>query len=154
MKKLADAHKQADQLLAEIAAAKSELDGINQSWNAAVHELERQYGERAKQAKSKLQDLEKRLTKHAKTYQSEIFDGRDRIDLPTGALLHSVTLRVKRAKAVTPERLEELGYTDGVRIEKKVCWEQLETWPDERLIQAGTERVRKESIEYELKGRS
>lgn len=142
----------ADQLLAEIAAEQDELSRINCNWDAAIRELERQYGDMVKEKKQRIKDLEKRLTKHAKAAKDVLFQGdSDRLELKNGALIYSVSQRVKRAKAVTPERLEELGYTDGVRIEKRVKWEALEAWPDEKLVEAGTERVRNESIEYEVK---
>ena len=57
---------------------------------------------------------------------------------------------VKRAKAVTPEVLEAHGYLDGVRVEKKVNWDVLEKWPEEKLVAVGTERKTKEDVEYEL----
>lgn len=144
------ADPQADQILASLAEARAELEAINSSWDAAIQELERQYGERARAAKNRVDELEKQLTKHAKSRKDELFQGTDRVELKNGALLRNVSRRVKRAKKVTPEVLESLGYTDGVRVEKKVWWERLEEWPDEKLIQVGTERVNKESFEYEI----
>jgi phage host-nuclease inhibitor protein Gam len=141
-----------DQLLGQIARAQLELTRINYDWDAAIQELERQYGEKAKEVKQRLAQLEKQLNKEAKAAKGELFRSEnDRLELTNGALIYSVSQRVKRAKAVTPERLEELGYTDGVRIEKRVKWEALESWPEEKLIAVGTERVRKENIDYETK---
>jgi DNA repair ATPase RecN len=40
---------------------------------------------------------------------------------------------------------------EAIIIEKKVNWDELEKWPDEKLIACGTERVVKEKIIYELK---
>jgi len=142
----------ADQLLEEIAIEQMKLSRINRDWDAAIQELERQYGESAKKVKGRIKDLEKRLTKHARAAKDVLFESdSDRLQLKNGALIYSVSKRVKRAQAVTPERLEKLGYLDGVRIEKRVKWEALEDWPDEKLLEAGTERVRKENIEYEIK---
>jgi len=49
------------------------------------------------------------------------------------------------------ERLEEMGFSEAVRVAKSVDWDVLERWPDEKLNLVGTERVPKETIEYELK---
>lgn len=141
----------ADALLASIRNQQQQYDRINEQWNAAIKELERQYADTAQAHAQKIRDLEKDLRKHVKKHKDEIFAaGADRAELASGALIYSVSDRVKRAKAVTVDRLKELGYTDGIKIEEKVWWEALESWTDERLIAAGTERTRKEQIEYEI----
>lgn len=48
--------------------------------------------------------------------------------------------------------LEELGYVDGIKIEKSVNWDEIEKWSDERLTAIGTERVTKEEFGYDLRG--
>lgn len=142
----------ADALLASIRTQQQKYDRINEQWNAAIKELERQYAEPAQTYAETIRDLEKELRKYVKKHKDEIFvAGADRTELASGALIYSVSDRVKRAKAVTVNRLKELGYTDGIKVEEKIWWEALETWTDERLIAAGTERTRKEQIEYEIK---
>lgn len=149
----APVRRRVNELLADIRRAKGEHDKVARDWDAAIKELERQYSDRAKQAKDRVKALEKELEKHAKKHRDELFaDGADRAVLANGVLIWSVSERVKRAKAVTVDRLKELGFTDGIRVEEKVHWDTLETWTDERLIAAGTERVRKEAVEYELYG--
>lgn len=146
-----EAAKQADELLARIGKAKAEYEKVNRQWDAAIKELERQYGQRAREAKEQVRALEKQLVKHAKKHRIEVFGDRDRADLSAGALIWSVIRRVKRKKDVSVDRLKELGFTDGIKVVESVFWDRLETWPDEKLIAAGTERVTKESVEYELK---
>jgi hypothetical protein len=86
-----------------------------------------------------------------KNNKEVLFDETDRLELGNGALLWSEFWKVKRAKTVTPAVLEDLGYLDGLRIEKKINWDVLEEWPEDRLIAVGTERKKKVNLEYELK---
>ena len=46
--------------------------------------------------------------------------------------------------------LEQLGYTDGIKIEKRVNWAEIEKWSDEKLAAIGTERIEKEEFGYEI----
>ena len=47
-------------------------------------------------------------------------------------------------------RLKELGAADGIKISELVNWDKIEEWPDERLIEIGTERVKDDKFAYEL----
>ena len=144
------AHAAADEILAEIAAEKADLVRVQKEYEEKLEELKKQYYARLEAKKTKLRELEKDLKKLAKRERLALFAEGDRCELPHGALLLTWTRRVKRARGVLA-RLEELGWEEAIVVTKKVNWEVLEQWPDEKLVACGTERVVKEEVEYELK---
>jgi len=72
-------------------------------------------------------------------------------DLTNGALLHKIERRVKRTRKML-ERLEAIEAEDAIKIVKSVDWDVIEKWTYERLIEVGTERVKKETFAYKLAG--
>ena len=144
------AHAAADEILAEIAAEKADLARVQKEYEEKLEELKKQYYPLLEAKKTRLRELEKDLKKLAKRERLALFAEGDRCELPHGALLLTWTRRVKRARGVLA-RLEELGWEEAIVVTKKVNWEVLEQWPDEKLVACGTERVVKEEVEYELK---
>lgn len=147
------AFTRADRLLAEIAHLKRVRANVEREAQAEIEQVKARWHPHINYAGIKLQEAEAKLKALAKAHRAELFDGRDRVDLEHGALLFGVSQRVKRAKAVTVEALKALGQIGraAVRVVESVDWDALEKWPDERLIEIGTERVRREAFAYELK---
>lgn len=144
------AHAAADEILVEIATEKADLARVQKEYEEKLEELKKQYYPLLEAKKTRLRELEKELTKLAKRERLALFAEGDRCELPHGALLLTWTRRVKRARGVL-KRLEELGWEEAIVVTKKVNWDVLESWPDEKLVACGTERVVKETVEYELK---
>jgi len=61
-------------------------------------------------------------------------------------LAHGIPGRVRGMLA----RLEEIGAVEAIKIVKSVDWDVLDKWTDERLIEVGTERGKKERFAYEI----
>jgi hypothetical protein len=139
-----------DRLLAEMADIQEALASY-ETW--AAQELEILQGRLQRDRAPLLQavaQLDKAIRQTAKQHQVLLFDGRDRVDLPHGALLHSWQESVKRGRGVLAE-LKAQGFDDAVKVVETVKWEVLEDWPEEKLVSVGTERVRKETFAYEVK---
>lgn len=150
-------HAQANALLLEIgevtrahkteeAKAAVELEALRQKWAPSL-----------KEHQEYLADLKKQLLALMRKAKTDLFPersepGSDRVDLPSGALIHSLAAKLRKAKCVTPEVLEELGFPEAVRIVKSVDWDRLEGWPDARLVLIGTERKPVEEFAWEVKG--
>lgn len=143
------AHAEADEMLREIGKTTDALSKLEAEAKAALDSVTAAYQSRVDALKGKIADLDKGIKTLAKKHQADLFDGSDRVDLRFGALLHSIEMRVKKARGLL-ERLEELGAVEAVKIVKSVDWDVLEKWSDERLIEVGTERVRKEVFAYEV----
>jgi len=144
-------HARADAILQMIAMSESRIQEVERDATAAISSIKEEYSKRLKPVQDELGRLQKLLRVHMKQRREILFDGTDRVDLESGALLYKLEQRVKRARGVL-EKLEENGFTDAVKIAKSVDWDALEKWPVERLVLVGTERVQKEFFEYELKG--
>jgi phage host-nuclease inhibitor protein Gam len=144
-------HMRSEDLLAdlrrEMLALKSTVD---------IQATERdKMAERHKAAISPIKDriakLDKELRKYARKHKLALFEGGDRLDLLSGALLRQDEEHVKRARGVLDE-LQRLGLTEAIRTNPQVDWDVLEKWSDERLIEVGAERVPEETFAYELFG--
>jgi phage host-nuclease inhibitor protein Gam len=144
-------HIQADGILAEIAQAEAALLLLDANFGREMETLKKKYEEAVQTQELKISVLDKALNVLAKRHRAAIFDGADRVNLSHGALLWSIEERVRRARGVL-ERLEALGMTGAVKVAKSVDWDQLEKWPDARLIEVGTERIRKEVFSYDVTG--
>ncbi|MDL1966291.1 MAG: host-nuclease inhibitor Gam family protein [Candidatus Desulfofervidus auxilii] len=140
-----------ESILSEIAQLKSQAGGVKEAWDRAISELEKQYGSKLNEYKAKIKQKEKELLKLSRANRSIIFDGTDKREFATGVLYLQMSEKVRRARGVTPEKLKQLGYLDGIKVIEKVNWDTIEKWPDEKLIAIGTERVRKEEIKYETR---
>jgi len=143
-------HARADELLRLIAETERRINDITAQANAEIAEVKTRHAEKLDPLSGVLKDLERELRSHMKQHQDVLFDGKDRADFEHGALLYRLERRVKRARGVL-QKLEEHGFEDAIKIAKSVDWDALESWPVERLVLVGTERVQKESFEYELR---
>jgi archaellum component FlaC len=144
-----EAIQQVERLLQTIKAEKKALEDISSQYQKEVEAVQAKYYKHIEEIKKNIKTYELELEKTAKKYKYALFDGTDVVDTQFGRLICTIKFAVKRAKGVL-EKLEELGWNEAIIIEKKVNWDKLERWPDERLIACGTERVKKEKIEYEL----
>lgn len=120
------------------ARAQVEMENVRARYEAEVAGLKIEYKAQGKQ-----------LVKLMKQQTGDIFDGRDRVDLAHGSLLHSIERRVKRARGVLGN-LKKLKIVDAIKVVESVDWDKLEKWPVEKLVLVGTERIREEQYSYEL----
>jgi phage host-nuclease inhibitor protein Gam len=139
-----------DALLAEMVNARHALARSEAQADLELTQAREEWRRRLAPLQERVAELDKAILQGAKTHRAELFDGRDRVDLPHGALLHSWQESVKRSRGVLAE-LKALGFDDAVRVVETVKWEVLEDWPEEKLVSVGTERVRKETFAYEVK---
>ncbi|MBW2617548.1 MAG: host-nuclease inhibitor Gam family protein [Deltaproteobacteria bacterium] len=152
---MSEARDRADELLAEIGWMQGRLSHAQAEAEAEMEQVKAKWQDLTEYYHVKLTALEKELKALVRKNKAAIFGERDRVDLAHGSLIWAVSERVKRAKTVTVEVLEALGEIGraAVRVVKSVDWDALESWPEERLVEIGTERVRKKTISYELKER-
>jgi phage host-nuclease inhibitor protein Gam len=136
----------------ELAAAVREHETLAAAANQALAALNREWGVRLAPLRDQVAHLEVRLRELERQQRQSFFGTLEsaKVDLPHGSLLYELTRPVIRARAVTPEKLEELGCPEAVRIAKSVDWDLLNAWPDERLWAVGTDRRKKEVFSYEL----
>ena len=139
-----------DEYLSKIREEKEELSKLEEAFNRELEALQNKYYPHIERHKALLKSYEADLEKLAKSFAHELFVDSDLIELRNGRLIREEKEAVKRARGVL-ERLEKLGWNEAIIATKKVNWSVLETWPEEKLIACGTERVKKTKIVYELK---
>jgi len=144
------AHEVADGFLEEIARLERRLRLTQEAFERELEKIKQAYYPLIEETKALLREREKQLKKLALKERLLLFAEGERCDLPHGALLLTWSRRVKRARGVL-KKLEELGWEEAIVVTKKVNWDVIEGWPDEKLVAVGTERVVKEEVEYELK---
>jgi phage host-nuclease inhibitor protein Gam len=146
-----EARSRADEMLKQAAAIKAKLDlALTVCQNEAAV-LVKRHAETTAPLKRQLEALDKQIKAHAKKHQVDLFAGKDRVDFANGALLRKEEQHVRHTRGML-DRLEEIGADDAIKTVKSVDWDVLEKWTDERLIEAGTERFKKETFAYELFG--
>ena len=96
---------------------------------------------------------EKELQAIMKARKGAIFDGRERVELDHGMLVHGREDRVRIPKNALA-LAEEQGLEEAVKVAKSIDREAVERWPDERLILIGAERKPKDVYSYEITKRS
>jgi len=139
-----------DNFFEGIKKQKDLLAEIEARYTEELEALKAKYYADIEQRKEYIRRLELQIEKFAKKHMEELFKETDYVDTEIGRLIYQAKVAVKRAKGVL-EKLEQLGWQEAIIIEKKVNWDELEKWADEKLIACGTERVVKEKIIYELK---
>lgn len=145
------AHLTADVYLEDIRATTLALRAMKGEWKTEFDELALRWKAKLAPLKTKLDELSNSLEKLMKANRDVLFDGTDRVDLCYGALLFAVQKRVKRARNLLAG-LERLGAEEAIIITKSVDWDALEKWTDERLIEAGTERLQEDKFSWEVFG--
>lgn len=139
----------ADEILNKLKIHKKMLEDIEAQYKEELEQIKNKYYKHIEGTKEEIRELEEELRKFALRHRHELFAG-DIAELRNGRLILQIKQTVKRVRGML-ERLEALGWTEAIIVEKKVNWEELEKWTDERLIAAGTERIKKETVTYELK---
>ncbi len=142
--------KKAEDLLAEIKKLKSDYEKLKDECNDEIQKIKEKYSEKLAELKSNLMEHDKEIKKLLKKYRRDFFADTDRKQLKNGLVWWRIKQAVKKARNVTVQLLEQLGYTDGIKIEKRVNWAEIEKWSDEKLAAIGTERTEKEEFGYEI----
>lgn len=148
-KKTDEVKTKADELLGKIKINRKILEDIETQYKEELEQVKNKYYKHIEEIKKDIREFEEELQKFALKHRHRLFEG-DLAELENGRLILQIKQAVKRVRGML-ERLEALGWTEAIIVEKKVNWEELEKWTDERLIAVGTERVIKETINYELK---
>lgn len=136
--------------LAAIALAAKDLAAIEARYAFWVAKLKAGHAAKAQPIKDHMADLENDLRNLCKAQHSALFGDGDRRDLDNGSLLSRLSRHVVKAKCVTPELLESLGYGEAVKVAKSVDWDLVSAWPVEKLTAIGTKRQEKQEYDYEL----
>jgi len=140
----------ATQLLGEIAALKYQIGFIEKEANEQIERITARYGEQLKPFMDSLAEKEKEIRSLMKSRTAEIFEGADKVTLPTGILMHTKELKTTIPRDAL-KKIEEQGWTEAIRIAKSVDRPVVESWPEERLVVIGAKRKLVDKFGYEIK---
>jgi phage host-nuclease inhibitor protein Gam len=145
-------HEAADRLLVKLAGIQGMLATLEAEAEAKLNAVKLEHRAPREALQARQAELEKELLALARKHRDFLFSGEScRVELPAGALLYELRRYVRKAKDLTPARLEAAGFPEAVRVAKSVDWDALAAWPDERLFLVATDRRVKEEFGYELK---
>lgn len=146
--------EQANEVLAELAAHKRELDQINGALNERIDQAKAAAEEKAAPVRDRVTALEVGLTSFAEHHKGDLFGKKRSVDLSFGRFGFRRSTQVKPVTrttwAVVLERLKNLGMRDAIRVKEQPNKEVLREWPDERLAQVCVRRVEHDDFWYEL----
>lgn len=96
--------------------------------------------------------VEKDLKIFAKKNKKNLFGESDKVFLTHGILLYSEEDKVTIPRDAL-EKIEALGWKDGIKTEKNIDRPAIEKWNDEKLAAIGASKKLKREISWELKDR-
>jgi len=145
------ARERAEQLLSEVAEITGRIRAVEDNVQQQIAAVTAKYADALATERSRLKSLEKEIRQISKKNKKLFFRGEsDRLQLVSGALLYSVTNRVKRIRGAVA-KIEAAGIDHVIKIAKSVNWDAVEDLDDGALERIGTCRVKKEVYEYEIK---
>lgn len=148
-----DIWAEAEWMLGEIRSTTEKLRRQEADAEAALAAMRQKWTAQSQPYRERLRWLDKEIRNLITENRGEFFGESEsaRVELRNGYLQFEVFRYVKKARAVTPEKLEQLGYIEAVKIVKSVDWDALAVWPEWRLKEVGTERKTKEVYGYGVK---
>jgi len=139
----------ASYLLEEVARLKGKIAPIEQEANEAMEEVAARYGEKLRPYLAELDRADSELKALMKTKTAEVFEGSDKVVLACGILFHTKEFRVSIPRDAL-EKIEELGWLEGIKVAKSLDRAVIEAWPIERLVEIGAKRRLQSQFGYEL----
>lgn len=143
------ARDQADALLAGIRGRDKELSALHASAQAEAEKATARYKRRIEQAETKRAEMDRDLKRLMKAETAAVFDGRDKVNLKNGVLLHTQDFKVTIPRDAL-EKIKEQGWAEAVRVAESVDRPVVEAWPDERLVIIGARRRLADKYGYSL----
>lgn len=145
-------HGAANTLLKVIGEIGAKLASVEEKAQRDLEAVRLRYEEEIKYWKGLLLNNENDLIALMKRNVSEIFDGKDQVNLERGILLHGKETKVQIPRDAL-EKIEKAGWDEAVKVEKSVNREIVEKWPEERLVVIGAKKKKKETFNYELQNK-
>ncbi|EGJ49021.1 host-nuclease inhibitor Gam family protein [Desulfocurvibacter africanus] len=146
---------EANAVLAEIAAVRRTLAGIEAELNTRIDQAKKLSEAAAAKHLERLQALESGLLAFAEYNKDELFQDRRTRELDFGALGYRKSSEIKPITKSTWEmvlgNLRDMGFSEAVRSKEEVDKDVLRTWPDGRLEIVGARRVEKDTFWFEVK---
>ncbi|HNR13957.1 MAG TPA: host-nuclease inhibitor Gam family protein [Thermodesulfobacteriota bacterium] len=145
-----DLRAQADSHLNDIGDLKVNIAYLETQYAKEVEVIKQKYIAEINRLEDSLAMEEKALITLMKKNKAALFDGTDKVRLPSGSLLYTKepTLTLPRNAL---ERMKDQGWTDAIKIAESVDRGVVAKWPLERIVAIGGDMRPTEKFAYELK---
>jgi phage host-nuclease inhibitor protein Gam len=151
---MSEIRDKADEMLMAVGACELEVVNIEACIEEEMSKIRDRYAGDLAVLKEMKTDAEKALKKFALKNRVDLFglDG-DKVSLPHGIILYAKEDKVTIPKDAV-EKIEGLGWSDGIIIVKNIDRPVIEKWNDEKLAAIGASKKPKENISWEIKKRA
>jgi hypothetical protein len=136
----------AEELLKTIAYGRKAFEEVEREARLEMERVKALYEERIRKRQKFLKTHEDSLVALMKRRQ--VFDGADKVTLASGVLLWLRAPKVSIPRDAL-QKMDALGWTDGIKVVRSIDRDALDKWPDTMLAQIGAERKEKEVFSYE-----
>lgn len=147
---MSEIRARADELLAEIKEAEEWIGNLESAFQQDVEALKARYENVLKDQRERLKTGADTLKRLMRQHKDVFFAEGDKVGLPHGFLIREKGWKVRIPRG-TVEKLETLGWKDGLKIAKSIDREKIEKWDDERLAAIGATKKPSEEFGYEVK---
>ena len=147
----ADPREQIETGLADLREKRRLLATAQEIYTAELSSLHAAWQPKIEAIRSEAEAAEKALAKIVKKNSERLFpSGADRADFDSGTIWHKVAWPVKRIKGMLG-RLQNANMDSAIKVSESVIWDEVERMDAKTLAALGTERIKKESFEFEIK---
>lgn len=141
--------------LADLAAAKRELDFIQATLNESIDLAKAEAARAAAPHRETISRLESELAVFATLNKAELFKDRKSQELEHGSFGFRLSSKVATLAKITWEqvlgKLREMKMTEAIRVKEEPDKEVLRTWPPERLALVGCRLTESDTFWVETK---
>ncbi len=142
--------EEANNALADIAALKRQVEGVNADMNAAIDRAKADAEVKAAPLQVQMNALENGLLAYAEINKDELFDKKRSVDLDFGSIGYRRSREVKplpkHTLAMVLDKIKTLNMTEAIRTRESVDKDVLRNWPEERLATVSARIVEKDTF--------
>ena len=142
--------KSCDSALAEIAALKRKVSDIENRMNDEIDRIKAEADAETAKHRTRIAALENGINAFSEFNRIELFSKRKTVELTFGLIGYRQSTKIS-TKRDTLEKLEEMGFTEAIKVSKKINKDVLREWTEERLALVDAKRVVEDTFWYELK---
>ena len=141
--------KTADRMLAEISRLGRTIEAAEAEAQAKIEQIRQFTVAELEPVRDRLKETEKALLKLMKAERKAIFDGKQKITLEYGILIHTRELKVSIPRDAL-KKIKALGWVSAIKVAESLDRGVVEKWPDERLFLIGAERKERPEWKWEV----
>lgn len=145
-------HEQADDFLQTIGDLTARIEALESAYEQEIAAIRAKYRDEIESLTDIKKMEDKGLVALMKKNRAELFDGKEKLRLAWGILIHTKEPTLSIPRDVV-ERLKEKGWTEVIKTVESADREAINKWPLEKIIAIGGDKKPKEKFLYETQRR-